>query len=163
MTPSTSLICRGRPRRLALAVHLIAWLVVGLALLLASQGCGNGHKQCAAMIVGGCSDMPVSANACLQADGCSVGPTCIRVSCTSIEMESACKALSTCYWLPEPGSCVSDTTSDPCVGLTEQPCGAEKNCAWQVTCNGQIKNCVGLNETECAAIPHCYMETAPDF
>lgn len=161
MAPPTLLIRRGRPRRLALAVHLIAWLVVGLALLLAAQGCGNGHKQCAAMIVGGCSDMPASANACLQADGCSIGPTCIQISCFGIETMDVCVAIPSCEWTGK--ACVLNGDTNPCPGLTETQCSKNGACRWQVTCNGQIKNCVGLNEIECAAIPHCYMETAPDF
>ena len=140
-----------------------AWAFAGLAALLSAHGCsGNGSKECASVQPSdACSDHVT--NACNAADGCSVGPSCIRVSCYAITALSDCKAIATCSWVDSAQRCVFTTENDPCSGLLEQPCQANDACSWQVTCNGQIKSCQGLNATECAAVPHCYMETVPNL
>jgi hypothetical protein len=100
---------------------------------------------------------------CLAADGCTVGPSCVRVGCTTIPTEADCKALSTCTWLADNLGCAFSSESDPCAAVAEEPCKTNNACSWQTTCNGRIKICQGLNEAQCAAIPHCYLETVPDL
>ena len=160
------------PRRRALRIRSAVircgvLLAAGLGMVLAAQGCTNiingGQKQCGSITTSGTCSAPATPDACLAADGCSVGPTCVLVYCRTIETESACTAHSACKWFGDPGICVYSTASNPCFGLTEQVCKAHDSCSWQLTCNGQLKDCYGLSETECAAIPHCYMETVPNF
>ena len=139
------------------------WALAGFVALLSADGCsGNGSKECAPVQPSDSCSRQVT-EACYAADGCSVGPSCIQVTCSTIAAMADCKAISTCSWLDSEQVCVFATEDDPCGGLVEQPCKANNACSWQTTCNGQIKSCQGLNVTECAAVPHCYMETVPDL
>jgi len=163
MTLPTWLALRRSPRSRATVVRPSFWFVFAIAGAFAGQACGNGQKQCAPVNSSPSCTGPTTLDACLEANGCSLGPTCSRVACQAIQTMSACVALSTCNWVSSPGICVSNTERDPCASATEEVCKSNNNCSWQVTCNGQLKNCYGLSETQCAAIPHCYMETAPHF
>ena len=150
-------------RRRSPASRIAGWAVTGLTALLSAQGClGNGHKECTSTLPSDSCGRNVP-DACRMADGCTVGPSCVQVSCSTIATMPDCKAISTCTWLAGSEVCVFASEDNPCEGATEVQCKANNACSWQTTCNGQIKSCQGLNEAQCAAIPHCYMETVPDL
>ena len=100
-----------------------------------------------------------SADTCLEAYGCSVRQSC-QVACPSLTTMSACSAVPICNW---EGTYCTYGANNPCPQLSQRSCASQVGCVWTTGCVGQAKSCVGLAPTECRAIPHCYVETVPDF
>lgn len=141
----------------------VAVPLLALAAICVGAGCGNGQKRCAPNQSSPSCSGPPTVDACFEADGCTIGPTCVPIYCRGIETMLDCSAHSLCKWAGDPAHCGQASTENPCADSTEQVCKTNNNCIWQLTCNGQLKDCYGVSETECAAIPHCYVETVPNF
>jgi hypothetical protein len=140
--------------------HVLSCCVAFVIVALAAPGCGNGTQKCDTRLPSdSCVARSPTVDDCLEADGCSVGQSCQLINCPSLTTASSCSAVPTCNW--QGTSCAYG--GNPCQLLPQAGCTSQAGCVWTTGCVGQMKSCVGLDATACQAIPHCYMETVPDF
>ena len=139
-----------------------AALVVCCALVcLEPMGCGGGNDyEC----TGSSPCWERSSDFCVQQDGCSVGPRCIKTACLALATQAECNAEPglTCYWTDADGGC--KPAADACGNRSYDNCLLGSGCGWGEGCTGTERPCFE-NKTaqECGTHFGCAWRLVPNL